>query len=244
MSRLLVAALTFFTVLNAPADAQMTTTPGPGGTRIAPGAPVTGYVPGGIGPGSGEVAPGPAAREVPMYRVGPGGVALPPRRDPARPDPYPDSDNAAARLDPSCGPDGCVPRTRYYSLQLTINSRDAGPSKTPSPETPIDTIDDLFAALRACWEPPAREQAREGVQMSVRFSFKRGGKLVAPPFVTYTTPGTEAAAKQVYRRAITAALERCTPLQFSKSFSGAIAGRPISVRYVDDRTISATRRSE
>ena len=64
--------------------------------------------------------------------------------------------------------------------------------------------------------------------------------LVAPPFVTYTTPGTKNDTKQVYRRAINAALERCAPLPFSKSFSGAIAGQPISVRYVDDRSMKTS----
>jgi hypothetical protein len=75
--------------------------------------------------------------------------------------------------------------------------------------------------------------------MSVRFSFKRTGDIVAPPFVTYTTPGTKADTKQVYRGAINAALARCAPLPLSKSFSAAIAGRPISIRYVDDRIMSA-----
>jgi len=75
--------------------------------------------------------------------------------------------------------------------------------------------------------------------MSVRFSFKRTGEMVAPPFVTYTTPGTQAETKQVYRSAINDALARCAPLHFSKRFSVAIAGRPISIRYVDDRSISA-----
>jgi hypothetical protein len=127
---------------------------------------------------------------------------------------------------------------------LTINSRDAGHGKAPSPDAPIDSIDDLFAALRMCWEPPAREQAREGLQMSVRFSFKRDGRIVAAPFVTYTTRGTEAATKRVYQEAIKVALDRCTPLQFSRRFAGAIAGQPISIRYVDDRIISADRRAE
>lgn len=75
--------------------------------------------------------------------------------------------------------------------------------------------------------------------MSVRFSFKRTGEMVAPPFVTYTTPGTQAETKQVYRSAINAALARCVPLAFSKRFSLAIPGKPISIRYVDDRSISA-----
>lgn len=236
MSRLLAAAtIAVFIGPNAVALAQMPVTPGPGGIPIAPGAPVPGYTPGGTGPGGGEVAPGAAARDIPMYRIGPGGVALPPR-----PDPYPDRNGSTVRLIPDCGQGSpCLPEVLPRSLALTINSRDAGPGKAPSPDPPIDSIYDLFAALRTCWEPPAREQAQAGVQMSVRFSFRRTGEIIAPPFVTYTTPGTKAETKQLYRHAINAALERCAPLPFSKTFSAAIAGRPISIRYVDDRIMGA-----
>jgi hypothetical protein len=31
------------------------------------------------------------------------------------------------------------------------------------------------------------------------------------------------------------ALERCTPLRFTPGLGGAIAGRPIAIRYVDNR---------
>ena len=62
--------------------------------------------------------------------------------------------------------------------------------------------------------------------------------MIAPPFVTYATPGTKTETKQVYRHAINASLERCAPLPFSKAFGAAIAGRPISIRYVDDRVMS------
>jgi len=236
MSRLLsAAALTFLIGLEASALAQMTITPGPGGIPIAPGSAVPGYTPGGTGPGGVEVAPGPAARGVPMDRIGPGGVPFAPR-----PDPYPDPNNSAARVQPGCdGNQPCGPEILPQTLALTITSRDAGPGKAPSADTPIESIPDLFAALRTCWEPPAREEAQEGVQMSVRFSFKRTGEVIAAPFVTYTTPGTKADVKEVYRRAINAALERCAPLPFSKAFSAAIAGRPISIRYIDDRIMSA-----
>jgi hypothetical protein len=232
MSRLLAAAtVTLLIALDASAPAQMTVTPGPGGIPIAPGAPVSGYTPGGIGPGGIEVAPGPAARDVPMYRIGPGGVPFAPR-----PDPRPDENNAAAKPQPGCR-DGDPCAILPQHLALTITSRDAAPSKAP--DAPIDSIHDLFAVLRACWEPPAREQAQEGVQMSVRFSFKRTGEIVAPPFVTYATPGAQPDTKQVYRRAIDAAFRRCAPLPFSKTFGAAIAGQPISVRYVDDRVMQA-----
>src|SRR5262245_27274010 len=227
MSRRLAAILTCLVALGAPAPAQMPETPGPGGIRIAPGAPVTGYTPGGIGPGGIEVAPGGAARTVPMYRIGPGGVPLAPQ-----PDPRGDRDNPVVRLPPD------LPELPQ-SLALTITSRDAGPVKTPSPDAPIESISDLFAALRACWDPPAGDRAQDGTQMSVRFSFRRSGELMAPPFVTYTSRGTKAEAKQTWRQAINAALDRCAPMPLSKNFAAAIAGRPISVRFVDDRSASA-----
>jgi hypothetical protein len=232
MWRQSIVALAGLAALNGPAAGQMPETPGPGGITIAPGRPVPGYTPGGIGPGGIEVAPGPAARTVPMYRIGPGGVVMPPR-----PDPRGREETPSVRLDPGCGPDGlCLPEGVPQSLQLTITSRDAGPGRAPAPDAPINSIVDLFAALRTCWEPPAREHGQPGVQMAVRFSFKRSGELMGAPFVTYTTPGTQPEARQTYRNAIVAALERCAPLPLSPTFSAAIAGRPLNVRYVDDRS--------
>jgi hypothetical protein len=225
MSRLLAAVVTFLVALHASALAQMTEVPGPGGVLIAPGLPVPGYTPGGTGPGGTEIAPGPAARDVPMVRIGPGGIAMPPR-----PDPRPRRNaNVTVTTAPGVGP--ILPE----SLTLTINSRDAEPLEAPPPDTSIDSIQELFAALRACWEPPAPEQAKAGLQMSVRFSYRRTGEIVTRPFVTYTTSGTEPATKRIYQGAIDATLKRCTPLHFTQSFGAAIAGRPISVRFVDDR---------
>ena len=37
--------------------------------------------------------------------------------------------------------------------------------------------------------------------------------------------------------AVNAALNRCTPLHFSGGMGDAVAGRPIAIRFVDDRTI-------
>ena len=74
MFRLFLMSVMFSVGLWAPAAAQLTETPGPGGIPIAPGAPLGGYRPGGVGLGGVEVAPGHAARGVPAYREGPGGV--------------------------------------------------------------------------------------------------------------------------------------------------------------------------
>ena len=88
MLRLLATALMLLVGLDKLALAQTTVMPGPGGTPIAPGSPVTGYTPGGIGPGGVAISPGPAVRNLPMYRIGPGGVPLS-----ARPAPLANSNN-------------------------------------------------------------------------------------------------------------------------------------------------------
>jgi hypothetical protein len=223
----LAVTLIVFAGLGGPAYAQFPTTPGPDGTPLALGLPPTGYTPVGIGPGGTEVAPTPAARSIPMDRTGPGGIALP-----QRPDRYAENSNPSV---PSCIDPPCSFVAQPRNIILTINSRDAAPATPHSADQPIDSIKDLFAALRACWQPPSGDTAQPGALMSARFSFKQSGELLAPPVVTYTTPGTKADAKEAYRAAITASLQRCAPLAFSKSFRAEIAGHPISIRYVDDR---------
>ena len=73
------------------------------------------------------------------------------------------------------------------------------------------------------------------MQMSVRLSFKRSGEMIGPPRVTYTSPDAPSETRTVYHDAITASLDRCTPLPFSAGLGGALAGRPIAIRFVDDR---------
>jgi hypothetical protein len=136
----------------------------------------------------------------------------------------------------------CIPEIDYpigENLQLTVLSlpakQDAGNYQKPDHE--LNTIADLFAMLRACWAPPAPDAARRGMQMSVSFSFKRDGQIIAPPRLTYATPGTPLQTREAYRHAIDDALARCAPLPLTKGLGGAIAGRPIMVRYVDNRSL-------
>ncbi len=80
----------------------------------------------------------------------------------------------------------CIPEIDYpygQNLQLTIESvppKDQA-AKYQKPDHDLDSIGDLFAALRSCWTPPPADSAREGMQMSVRFSFKRSGEIIAAP---------------------------------------------------------------
>src|SRR5439155_4682257 len=136
----------------------------------------------------------------------------------------------------------CIPEIDYpygQNLQLTIESvppRDQA-AKCQKPDHDLDTIGDLFAALRSCWTPPPADTAREGMQMSVRFSFKRSGEIIAAPRLTFATTGASADTRATYLKAINASLNACVPLKFTDGLGGALAGRPIAIRYVDNRAL-------
>jgi hypothetical protein len=136
----------------------------------------------------------------------------------------------------------CIPEITYpygQNLQLTVESvpsKDDAP-KYHRPDHDLETIGDLFAALRSCWSPPPADIAREGMQVTVRFSFKRSGEMIAPPRLTFATQGVPAETRSVYLDAINASLSGCLPLTFANGLGGALAGRPIAIRYVDNRDL-------
>jgi hypothetical protein len=140
-----------------------------------------------------------------------------------------------------CSPlDGepCQPQYPFplgENLQVTVDSATSHNGERVDADHKIDNIRDMFAALRACWLPPDRDE-RQDLQMSVRFAFKRTGELIGEPRVTYTTPGVDDDTRRVFRHAIDETLERCTPMPFSRGMGGAIAGRPIAIRFVDKRS--------
>ncbi len=97
---------------------------------------------------------------------------------------------------------------------------------------PVGRIRDLFPALRACWTPPA---GAAGHETTIRVAFRRDGRVLGPPRITYAGPGAPGREGERLRASIHAALDACSPLAFTPSFGQAIAGRPVAIRFVDDR---------
>lgn len=157
-----------------------------------------------------------------------------------------------------CFPDYGIPLGQ--NLQLTIVSTDdtAQPQQAGGPgpgaanngrhadqesARPVNTIRAMFAVLRACWVPPPTDQARHGMQYTVRFALKRDGGLIGPPQRTYSTHDVSAAVREAYAKAADAAIERCMPLHFTRQMGDAVAGLPIAVRFVDNRTIGNAKKA-
>jgi hypothetical protein len=70
----------------------------------------------------------------------------------------------------------------------------------------------------------------------VRFAFKRNGKILAEPRVTYVSAGASPDTRATYVNAIKASLSRCTPMSFGEGLAAVIVGHPFAIRFVDDRT--------
>jgi hypothetical protein len=136
----------------------------------------------------------------------------------------------------------CIPEIEYpygENLQLTIETvpphDDA--AKYQKPDHDLDSIGDLFAALRSCWTPPPADAARQDMQITVRFSFKRSGEMIGSPRLSYATAGVTADIRDTYLKAINTSLAGCMPLKFTGALGGSLAGRPIAIRYVDNREL-------
>lgn len=55
--------------------------------------------------------------------------------------------------------------------------------------------------------------------------------------MSYSTHGVPVEVRDSYRDSVNAALKRCTPMHFSNGMAGAIAGKPIAMRFIDDRIV-------
>jgi hypothetical protein len=122
-----------------------------------------------------------------------------------------------------------------HDLALRLaQDRGAEPDDT---KKPVNTIAEVFAALEACWVPPTLAQARAGMQITVMVSFKRSGELLGKPRITYETPEASDDERMAYRLAMAEALRRCTPLRFTDALGNALAGRPLTLRFIDNRKL-------
>jgi hypothetical protein len=104
-----------------------------------------------------------------------------------------------------------------------------------APRPPLNTLNDLWAALQACWIPPPLEQSRTGMQVTVMMSFKRNGELFGHPKITFESVEASDDERLAYRIAVADMLKRCAPLPFTEGLGNAIAGRPFTMRFVDSR---------
>jgi len=101
----------------------------------------------------------------------------------------------------------------------------------------LNTMKDMGAALQACWVPPPIDQSRPGMQITVQMSFRRNGELLGQPRITFESAGASDDERLAYRLAVAEMLKRCSPLPFTDALGNAVAGRPFTMRFIDDRKL-------
>jgi hypothetical protein len=101
----------------------------------------------------------------------------------------------------------------------------------------LNTMKDMGPALQACWVPPPIDQSRPGMQITVQMSFKRNGELLGQPRITFESAGASDDERLAYRLAVAEMLKRCSPLPFTDALGNAVAGRPFTMRFIDDRKL-------
>lgn len=112
----------------------------------------------------------------------------------------------------------------------------AAPGTQADDQRPIlNTLRELYSAVRACWSPPPLDRARGHLELTVRLSFRGNGEILGDPFITFETPNVPEEERLAYRMSVAQALQRCAPLRFSKGLGSAIAGHPVNVRFIEER---------
>jgi hypothetical protein len=126
---------------------------------------------------------------------------------------------------------GLLVRVTALAAALLPASGRADPG---APQGPLNTIADISRALRGCWQWPPVSEARSGMELTVRVSFKRNGEIFGAR-ITYQTRNVSDEERALYQAALLAALSRCSPLPLSESLGEAIAGRPFTFHIHDTR---------
>ena len=103
----------------------------------------------------------------------------------------------------------------------------------PSVAASLNSMNEVGAALLACWTPPANS---DNSSVTLSFSFKRDGTLIGPPKTTAIHVSGDDKARKAYVDAATKALHDCLPLSFSPSLAQGIAGNVFTLQFNSPKT--------
>jgi hypothetical protein len=100
----------------------------------------------------------------------------------------------------------------------------------------VDNIKEAFARFGKCWKPPPPERANPDVEITAIVTFRRDGSIFGRPKITYESENATDNDRLEYRVAVMETLQRCTPMPFTESMGGAVAGRPFAIRFQNRRS--------
>ncbi|TPN78625.1 hypothetical protein FJ987_20005 [Mesorhizobium sp. CU2] len=98
----------------------------------------------------------------------------------------------------------------------------------PAGAEPLNNMNEVGAALLACWKPPAES---DNSSVTLSFGFKRDGTLIGPPKATAIKVKGDDAARKAYVDAATKALNDCLPVSFSPTLAKGVAGNVFTLQF-------------
>jgi hypothetical protein len=93
---------------------------------------------------------------------------------------------------------------------------------------PANTLRDHSAALHRCLVIPP---GPAGSTLTIRFSLRRDGAVLGKPQITFAKLNGDAAEQRGFADSVAAAFDRCVPVAITDALGGAVAGRPLLVRF-------------
>jgi hypothetical protein len=94
----------------------------------------------------------------------------------------------------------------------------------------VNTIKEVIEHLGTCWKPPPASRAK-AMDITIIVSFNRSGAIMGRPRITYESPEATDDDRLAYRVAVMETLQRCTPMPFTESMAGAVAGHPFAIKF-------------
>jgi hypothetical protein len=118
----------------------------------------------------------------------------------------------------------------FLSIVANISAMNTARSQDgPCPVTQtVDTLDEMWTALYACWQPPADS---DGLEITLTFSLRRNGTMISQPRVSWSKLAGDSERQRAFVASVLNALEKSLPLPLSDGMGGAIAGRPLALRF-------------
>jgi len=121
-----------------------------------------------------------------------------------------------------------------FSLLLAMLLPAAASADPIEPAKTLNTLADIGAALNRRWQWPPASAVNPGQELTVMLSFKRNGEILGGR-ITFASRSMTDADRALYHGALLEMLKRCSPMHFSDTLGGAVAGRPFTFYIRDTR---------
>jgi hypothetical protein len=105
----------------------------------------------------------------------------------------------------------------------------AGPSPVRASNAPANTLRELFAELNRCLVTP---KGIIGSELTIVFSLRRDGALLGKPKITFAKLPGDLSDQRKFADGVETAFNKCLPATITDGLGGAIAGRPLSMRFI------------